>query len=172
MASLFVGEPAYDVVASEPLLGKAMLGNNFDCEDPQSPDRTPTTSSPCSSETDLEFELSSKGGSSVKVDYDDGKTCCPQFLKSAVAVLIAVCGITFSVLAFVYTPVNPLSSSIWVYIMGAICILNALVMIRNEKFFLFSMPGESPYLCAHDMCTSFCIVLSPTHPISLQCYSG
>ena len=154
MASLFVGEPAYDGVASEPLLGKATLGNNFHCEDPEA-----------------NTELSSKGGSSVKLDYDDdGNTCCPQFLKSAVAVLIALGGITASVLAFVYTPVDPLTSSIWVYIMGAICILNALVMIRNEKNFLFNMPGESPYLCAHDMCTSFCIVFVPYSPYLLQCY--
>jgi len=135
MASLYDGgAPADDIVS--PLLGKA--GNKtldkFHDGDPEAHYRTPPTSTSSSSEID------SHGGSS---NYDDSKTCCPQLLRSVVAVLIAAAGAAASILTFVYTPVDPLISSIWVYIMGGLCLLNSIIMLKNEKFFLFTLPTSS-----------------------------
>ena len=135
MTSLYdEGTPADDI--SSPLLGKALGNktmNKFHDEDPEAHFRTPPTSTSSSSEID------SHGGSGID---NDSKTCCPQLLRSVVAVLIAAAGAAASILTFVYTPVDPLISSIWVYIMGGVCLLNSIIMLKNEKFFLFTLPSE------------------------------
>jgi len=74
---------------------------------------------------------------------EEMKTCCPQILKSLMAVLIAAAGIAASVLCFIYTSTSStdlLEYSAWVYIMGSICVVNSLILMKNEKTFLFTLP--------------------------------
>lgn len=72
---------------------------------------------------------------------DEGKHgCCPQWLRSLSVALLGGGGIAASVCCFIYTPVHPLNRSVLVYIMGGFCILNAIIMMLNEKKFLFTLP--------------------------------
>ncbi|KAL7548589.1 hypothetical protein ACHAWF_011868 [Thalassiosira exigua] len=138
MTSLYMGGPVGDIAS--PLLGKA----HYQYEDPDDArfsSNTPPTSSPVSSESRFEFASDGGDGSSAKV-FDDGggQNCCPQLLKSLVAVLMAAGGVALTVLAFLDIQGDPLASSMWVYIMGGICLFNAFMVIKNEKTILFTFP--------------------------------
>ncbi|KAL7545952.1 hypothetical protein ACHAWF_009315 [Thalassiosira exigua] len=136
MTSLFVGASADD--NSSPLLGKTWGRDSLNYEDPEAHSR-PLPTGGASFNPHADAEVISRGGSSMK-GYDNVKTCCPQILKSVLAVAIACAGAAFSVLCFLSVPVQPLNMSIWVYIMGGLCLFNSLIMIWNEKSFLFTLP--------------------------------
>lgn len=146
MTSLYFGAPSGGDDLASPLLGSQFQKTNV-ADSLLS--KTAGTRTSASSEADhVEMSASVAGGGStvrrMMGDDLDDKTCCSQLLRSIVAVLIAAGGIAASVLCFVYTPVDQLEFSIWVYIMGGTCILNAIVMIKNEKSFLITLPSRSP----------------------------
>lgn len=139
MSTLYCGDTLAADDVSLPLLGGASDNNKavnkFRHENPR-------TSSLATTVFELESRNSSGGGSRIGIIDDDDSKCCPQLLRSAVAVLIAAAGTTTSILAFVYTSRDhdQLIFSIWVYIMGGLCLLNSFIMVKNEKAFLFTLP--------------------------------
>ena len=144
---------------ASPLLGKpwGSSNDNFNENDdaevlhPSYRDKATTnTSTSATNVSESELELTSHGGTTAKYMGDEDEassSCCPQWLKSVIALLIAGGGIALSVLCFVYTPVDPLHESIWVYIMAGLCLLNSLIMFKNERTFMFTLPSERHHIC-------------------------
>ena len=100
------------------------------------------------------------GGLSFDNDEDDEHhrppSCCPQLLKSTLAILLALGALSASIICIVYQPIHPLDESIVIYVMCGLCILNCVWMIRNEKYFMFTLPskfeGGVCSLCHDEFC--------------------
>lgn len=184
MTSLYAGTTTGGDGIASPLLGKpwGSSADNFNENDGAEEEHasyrdkpTPNTStSTPTNGAEAELELTSHGGTTARYMGDDDEassSCCPQWLKSVVALLIAGGGIALSVLCFVYTPVDPLQESIWVYIMAGFCLLNSFIMLKNERTFMFTLPSE------YEICIPHCIAIrnidtSNPMPLSSICLAS
>ena len=107
--------------------------------------RTQSTSAttPFSYEGGTSYDDINGGGSfDNNVDDDHHRSMCPQLLKSSLAILLALGALSASILCIIYQPLYPLDESIVVYVMCGLCILNCLWIIRNEKYFMFTLPSK------------------------------
>ncbi len=184
MTSLYAGTTTGGDGIASPLLGKpwGSSADNFNENDGAEEEHasyrdkpTPNTTNTPTNGSEAELELTSHGGTTARYMGDDDEassSCCPQWLKSVVALLIAGGGIALSVLCFVYTPVDPLQESIWVYIMAGFCLLNSFIMLKNERTFMFTLPSETHQ---YEICIPHCIAIrniDTSNPIPLSSMSS